>query len=47
MADDVEEFIEQHSLHLPTLIGHSMSVSMLCMTLLIKAESKKGAQKSP
>jgi pimeloyl-ACP methyl ester carboxylesterase len=26
MADDVEEFIEDHGIKLPTLIGHSMSV---------------------
>lgn len=30
MAVDVEEFIQQHDLHLPTLIGHSMSVSISC-----------------
>lgn len=29
MAEDVEEFIEQHDLRLPTLIGHSMSVFVL------------------
>lgn len=31
MANDVEEFIQQHNLRLPTLIGHSMSVPVLCI----------------
>ncbi|MCJ1460846.1 hypothetical protein MMC28_011228 [Mycoblastus sanguinarius] len=29
MADDVEEFIQEHELRVPSLIGHSMSVSSL------------------
>ena len=29
MADDVEEFISEHGLTVPTLIGHSMSVFTL------------------
>ena len=29
MAADVEEFMQQHDLRLPTLIGHSMSASVV------------------
>lgn len=39
MADDVEEFIQQHDLRLPTLIGHSMSVSVSCVRCWTKLKA--------
>ena len=36
MASDVEQFIRQHDLRLPILIGHSMLVSILCKTSCTK-----------
>ena len=42
MAADVEEFIQQHKLRLPTLIGHSMSASTLCVKFGTKLKARKG-----
>ena len=46
MADDVEEFIQQRDLRLPTLIGHSMLASSFCVRSWTKLNSSKGRKSS-
>ena len=46
MADDVEEFIQQHDLRLPTLLGHSMSVFNSCELSWTKLKALKGRKSS-
>ncbi|KAK4690715.1 hypothetical protein P7C71_g6143, partial [Lecanoromycetidae sp. Uapishka_2] len=42
MADDVEEFVDEHGLKLPTLIGHSMGAKV-AMTLALRSPKLLGA----
>lgn len=42
MADDVEDFIQQHNLRLPTLIGHSMGAKV-AMTVALRSPQLVGA----
>ncbi len=45
MADDAEEFIQEHGIRLPTLIGHSMSVSERAISFdLAKLKQERGAK---
>ena len=46
MAGDVEEFIQERDLQLPTLIGHSMSVLNFCVRSWTKLNSLKGRKSS-
>ncbi|KAF6241582.1 hypothetical protein HO173_000293 [Letharia columbiana] len=41
MADDLEEFIQQHDLRLPTLIGHSMGAKV-AMTVALRSPQVVG-----
>lgn len=47
MADDVEEFIHEHGLSLPILMGHSMFVFALCLQNRDQLNMTKYAKGAP